>query len=81
MDEQLPDVGMISAFDPENKTWHWVNTSGKTTRKLYAENARQKLDYFRSNMRNCGAGMLEVAVTDNYVHKLMGYFKSRGGRR
>lgn len=81
LDATLPNIGMVPAQDAETGQWHWLNTSSRYVRQKYWEKARERISNFQKYMRLSGAGMLEIDVRDNYVHKLMGYFKSRGGRR
>lgn len=76
-EEELPNLGMVQMKDAETGKAMWVNTSSASTRKTYTKHYRDKVDYFQRAFKLSGSGYLSNRVDENYVIKLLGYFKSR----
>ncbi|MBZ9777776.1 DUF58 domain-containing protein [Psychroflexus sp. CAK8W] len=76
-EEELPNLGMVQMKDAESGKAMWVNTSSKSTRKGYTKYYRDRVDYFQRAFKLSGLGFLSTRVDQNYVIKLLGYFKSR----
>jgi uncharacterized protein (DUF58 family) len=76
-EEELPNLGMVQMKDAETGKTMWVNTSSKSTRISYTKYYRNRVDYFQRAFKLSGSGMLSTRVDENYVVKLLGYFKSR----
>lgn len=76
-EEELPNLGMVQMKDAETGQTMWVNTSSSSTRKAYTQHYRDRVDYFQRAFKLSGSGMLSTRVDENYVVKLLGYFKSR----
>lgn len=76
-EEELPNLGMVQMKDAETGQAMWVNTSSGSTRKAYTKHYRERVDYFQRSFKLSGSGFLSTRVDQNYVVKLLGYFKSR----
>lgn len=76
-EEKIPNLGMVSMLDAETGKIQLVDTSSKTVRMNYEKNYQDKLNYFKDTFRKSGAGIVNTRVDENYVTKLLGYFKSR----
>jgi uncharacterized protein (DUF58 family) len=76
-EEELPNLGMVQMRDAETGEAIWVNTSSKFTRKAFTKQYRDRVDYFQRAFKLSGSGYLSNRVDENYVIKLLGYFKSR----
>ena len=76
-EEDLPNLGMVQMQDAETGEAMWVNTSSKSTRKAFTKQYRDRVDYFQRAFKLSGSGYLSNRVDENYVIKLLGYFKSR----
>jgi len=76
-EEELPNLGMVQMKDAETGKTMWVNTSSKSTRATYMKHYRNRVDYFQRAFKLSGSGMLSTRVDQDYVVKLLGYFKSR----
>ena len=76
-EEQIPNLGMVTMLDAENGKIQLVDTSSKTVRLSYEKHYQEKLNYFKDTFRKSGAGIVNTRVDENYVTKLLGYFKSR----
>jgi len=77
-DESIPNLGMVPMFDAETGKVQLVNTASKKVRMAYHLHAKRRLDYFRSTFKKSGSGTLDIRVDEDYVKKLLGYFKHRG---
>ncbi|WP_347051021.1 DUF58 domain-containing protein [Flavobacterium olei] len=76
-EEQIPNLGMVTMLDAETGKIQLVDTSSKTVRLSYEKHYQEKLNYFKDTFRKSGAGIVNTRVDENYVTKLLGYFKSR----
>jgi uncharacterized protein (DUF58 family) len=73
----IPNVGMIQLKDEETDEIIWVNTASKVTRNRYELAYKQQLKYFEETFNKSGAGKMSTRVDENYVTKLLSYFKAR----
>ncbi|AWK03346.1 DUF58 domain-containing protein [Flavobacterium crocinum] len=76
-EEKIPNLGMVTMLDAETGKIQLVDTSSKTVRMNYEKHYQEKLNYFKDTFRKSGAGIVNTRVDENYVTKLLGYFKSR----
>ena len=76
-EEKIPDLGMVEMLDAESGEVVVVNTSSKTVRLNYEKHYQEQLNYFKETFRKSGSGVVNTRVDENYVTKLLGYFKSR----
>jgi len=76
-EEKIPNLGMVSMLDSETGKIQLVDTSSKSVRMNYEKHYQEKLNYFKDTFRKSGAGIVNTRVDENYVTKLLGYFKSR----
>ncbi|MDQ1167810.1 hypothetical protein QE431_004128 [Flavobacterium sp. SORGH_AS 622] len=68
---------MVPMLDAETGKIQLVDTGSKTVRLNYEKHYQDKLNYFKDTFRKSGAGIVNTRVDENYVTKLLGYFKSR----
>jgi uncharacterized protein (DUF58 family) len=78
-DEEIPNLGMVPMLDAETGKVQLINTSSKSIRRNYKANALRLNDYYKKTFSRCGAGTISTRVDENYVKKLLGYFKHKGG--
>jgi uncharacterized protein (DUF58 family) len=76
-EEKIPNLGMVHMLDAETGKTQLVDTSSKTVRLNYEKYYQDRLNYFKDTFRKSGAGIVNTRVDENYVTKLLGYFKSR----
>ncbi|MFT7351204.1 MAG: hypothetical protein ACI9XR_000941 [Flavobacterium sp.] len=76
-EEKMPNIGMVDFVDAETNEIITVNTSSAKTRLEYEKHYNQKIAFFKDVFSKCGSGVIHNRVDDNYVKKLLGYFKSR----
>jgi len=76
-EEKIINVGLVPMQDAETNEVMWVNTSSKQVRLEYEKEYQRKVANFVSIFSKCGSGVVNTRVDENYVKKLLGYFKSR----
>ena len=76
-EEKIPNLGMVTMLDAETGKIQLVNTGSKTVRINYEKHYQERINYFKDIFRKSGAGVVNTRVDENYVTKLLGYFKSR----
>lgn len=76
-EESIPNLGVVQMLDQETGKLEVINTSNKKMRDAYANFYQEKVSYFEKNFSTCGAGVVSCGTNENYVTKLLGYFKRR----
>lgn len=76
-EEKIPNLGMVTMLDAETGKFQLVNTGSKTVRMNYEKHYQERVNYFKDIFSKSGAGVVNTRVDENYVTKLLGYFKSR----
>ncbi len=77
-DEEIPNLGMVPMLDAETNTVQLINTASKRVRINYKANALRLQDYYKNTFKKSGAGTINTRVDEDYVKKLLGYFKHKG---
>jgi len=77
-DEEIPNLGMVPMQDAETGAVQLINTSSKNIRNNYKANALRLLDFYKSTFKRSGSGVINTRVDEDYVKKLLGYFKHKG---
>ena len=77
MEALLPHLGIVPMVDSETQKVRYINTGSKKVREHYARNFQERAAHFRQLFKLNGAGTVECSMEDNYVKKLLGYFKMR----
>lgn len=76
-EEKIPNLGMVHMLDAETGKIQLVDTGSKTVRMNYEKHYHDRVNYFKDIFSKSGAGVVNTRVDENYVTKLLGYFKSR----
>ena len=77
-DEEIPNLGIVPMKDAETEQVQLINTSSKKIRTNYKANALRLNDYYKKTFNISGAGTISTRVDEDYVKKLLGYFKHKG---
>ncbi len=77
-DQEIPNLGMVPMLDAETGLVKLINTSSKYVRKNYKDSALKLFGYYKSVFKKSGAGVINSRVDEDYVKKLLGYFKNKG---
>ena len=76
-EEKIPNLGMVHMLDAETGKIQLVDTGSKSVRMNYEKHYQERVNYFKDIFSKSGAGVVNTRVDENYVTKLLGYFKSR----
>ena len=77
-EEELPNVGLIRAYDSETGQYLWIDTAMPAVRRKYKEWFTQNHDYFKTMFLRSGADMVSIRTDQPYINTLLKFFKSRG---
>jgi uncharacterized protein (DUF58 family) len=77
-DEEIPNLGLVPMIDSETNTVQLVNTASKKIRNNYKTSAIKMSNYFKTTFKKSGSGTIDTRVDEDYVKKLLGYFKHKG---
>ncbi len=76
-ERMLPDVGLVHIKDSETGESAWVNTSGKKTRKMYAEWFEAVSQYSTKLFNKYSIDNVSISTDEDYVRGLMAFFQKR----
>ncbi|CAM4070034.1 hypothetical protein B0A58_03705 [Flavobacterium branchiophilum NBRC 15030 = ATCC 35035] len=76
-EEKMPNLGVVAMQDAETGVTQWIDTSAQSVRLNYEKHYHENVHFFKDTFRKCGAGTVQTRVDENYVTKLLTYFKSR----
>ncbi len=76
-EKEIPNLGMVQMQDAETNEFIMVNTGSQSVRQNYTKYYKERIDYFQETFKRSGSGTLNTRVDENYVKKLLGYFKRR----
>ena len=77
LEEKLPNVGLLELQDRESGENIWIDSSSATVRYAYEQ---YFLDYqlqFKHFFQKSGADVLSFRTSEDYIKKLLGFFKKR----
>jgi len=74
---EIPNLGLVQMQDQETGKLKLINTSSKKMRNAYTNFYHEKVAYFEKGFSQSGSGTVDCSTQDNYVKKLLGYFKRR----
>ena len=76
-ESELPDMGYIKGYDPENGAERWIDTSSGKVRKAYRDwwiNSNKMTDGI---LTKCGVDNVMIRTGEDYVKPLLNLFKRR----
>lgn len=77
---EIPNLGMVPLFDAETQETLLVNTASNKVRLAYKIFYLKQKDYFETSFKHSGAGFINSETSENYVKKLLLYFKQKGAK-
>lgn len=77
MEEQLPDIGFIQAYDLETGQMQWIDTSSSSLRKEYEERFAKHLFDTKEIFRKSTSDLIQLRTDHSYIEALMAFFKKR----
>lgn len=80
LERDLPDVGLLPVRDLETGARAWIDTSDARTRRRHARTFADEQTAAEQAFRTAGAQLLELICGEDYVGRLLTFFKSRHKR-
>ncbi len=76
-EEELPNVGLLRAYDAESGQVRWIDTASRSVRERYLRWFQDNYLYFRSTFLKSGADMVNIRTNESYVNALLAFFQRR----
>ena len=76
-EKEIPDVGLVNVKDAESGATAWVNTSSRKVRERYARWWAGSREASGKVLNRYKVDSVEVAVNEDYVKALLGFFHKR----
>ena len=76
-EEELPNVGLLRAYDAETGAVRWIDTASRRVRERYLQWYKDQYRYFRSTFLKSGADMVNIRTNESYVNALLVFFQKR----
>ena len=73
-------AGMIELKDAETGTVRTIDFKDKALRKKFAFSAEKRMTEFREFCYEIGADLINISTDDDYLHKLILFFRARNDR-
>jgi uncharacterized protein (DUF58 family) len=77
LDAHWLNLGLIPVQDAETGVVQWMASSSKAVRKAYEASFSAQSAYFQQAHKKSGCGRVDLELGQDYVAKLLGYFKQR----
>ncbi len=77
IEKELPNLGLISAYDAETGDKVILDTSSKTVRKKYNEWFQENFEYYDQTFNRYRSDHISISTADDYVKLLLQFFKKR----
>ncbi|MFL5516871.1 MAG: DUF58 domain-containing protein [Gemmatimonadales bacterium] len=76
-ERELPDVGLVTLWDPETDAWRIVNTGDGRVRQRFRERAESWDRELGRTFSESGADLLRLETGEPYADALIGFFRRR----
>lgn len=76
-EQRLPEAGLVRAIDPETGLEYWIDTASEHFRKAYADNYLERMTKLRQVLGESKVDLINLTTGEDYVKKLLKFFKSR----
>lgn len=76
-DEELPNMGLVQLRDLETGARKLIATGSRSAQRDHRSKREAARQYFEDSFKKAGSGSIETSIEDDYVRKLMAYFKQR----
>ncbi|MEX0812582.1 MAG: DUF58 domain-containing protein [Chitinophagales bacterium] len=77
MEEQLPNIGLVNAYDAETGQYKWLDTSSKKVRAQHRQWFEEKRAHTKAVMMRAGVDFISLRSDESYVNALLKFFKKR----
>jgi uncharacterized protein (DUF58 family) len=76
-ERELPDVGLVTLWDPEGSGWRCVDTSDTALRHHFQQRAERFDRDLERTLRERGADLLRLETGQSYAEPLLAFFRRR----
>ena len=76
-ERELPDVGLVTLWDPETDAWRIVNTGDGRVRQRFRDRAESWDRELGRTFSESGADLLRLETGEPYADALIGFFRRR----
>jgi uncharacterized protein (DUF58 family) len=76
-EKELPNVGLLRLHDAETNQYMWIDTSDKTTRKIYSDSWAKADMELKEIFTRAAVDNVKICTDEDYVKPLMQMFKQR----
>lgn len=76
-EKEIPNLGFIPVFNTETEKINWVRTGSQKIRNHYKAQFLKNTDYMKQTFTKSGSGLIDMHTQEDYVKKLMLYFRRR----
>ena len=77
IESNLPNLGIVPFRDNETSVINYVNTNSKSFKSNHTINYYKKVNYFEESFKKNGSGQISCQTDEDFVKKLLSYFKRR----
>ncbi|HEY7480931.1 MAG TPA: DUF58 domain-containing protein [Gemmatimonadales bacterium] len=76
-ERELPDVGLVTLWDPESGSWRVVDTGDAAVRRHFRHRAAEFDTALERTLREVGADLLRLETGQSYAEPLLSFFRRR----
>jgi uncharacterized protein (DUF58 family) len=76
-ERELPDVGLVTLWDPESGSWRVVDTGDFAVREQFRHRAAAFDGALERTLREAGADLLRLETGQSYAEPLLSFFRRR----
>jgi uncharacterized protein (DUF58 family) len=76
-ERELPDVGLVTLWDPESGTWRVVDTGDAQVREHFRHRSAAFDTGLERTLREAGADLLRLETGQSYAEPLLSFFRRR----
>ncbi len=80
-EEEMPDLGLIRALDPESGAEQWIDTASQKVRNDYNKWWVEQQTTLKNIFNRSKVDVVKIRTDESYIAPLMNFFKRRGSRR
>ena len=79
-EKELPNIGLVNMYDPEQNKNLLIDTSSSTNRYIYKKWMQNLEDELNLTVKKAGVDIINVETGGDYIKPLLNLFKRRGNR-
>jgi uncharacterized protein (DUF58 family) len=76
-ERDLPNVGLVSFYEPESGAWRLVDTASVATRELFSQRAREFDQALQRAIGQSGGDLVQLETGQSYAEALIAFFRRR----